>query len=120
MGYYSRARGEINFSPELPRYATRGNEIIVKYVNNADYDVFLDPDWCTITAPEDSFKAYWIVDNLKELVAAILKVNPDTTFSGYIEIEGEGDGSGEPDLWRLRIKDGKVEEVRPKLVWPED
>ncbi len=119
MGYYSHARGEITFSPELPRYAARGNEIIVKYING-DYDVFLDTEWSTISGPEDEFKAYWIVDNLKELIAAILAVNPTTRFEGYIEIEGEGDGSGEPDIWRLRVKDGKVEEVRPTLVWPED
>lgn len=119
MGYYSHTRGEITFSPELPKHAVLGNEVIVKYANG-DYDVFLDADWSTISGPEDSFKAYWIVDNLKELVAAILRVNPDTVFTGHIEIEGEGDGSGEPDIWRLRVKDGKVEEVRPKLVWPED
>lgn len=119
MGYYSHSRGEITFSPELPRYAVLGNEVIVKYING-DYDVFLHAEWSTISGLEDSFKAYWITDHLKELVEAILKVNPATTFSGYIEIEGEGDGSGEPDIWRLRVKDGKVEEIRPKLVWPED
>lgn len=119
MGYYSSARGEILFSPELPRYAVRGNQVIYNYLNG-DYDVFLDAEWSIIHGPEDQFKAYWIKANLKELVDEILKINPTTEFKGYLELEGEGDGSGEPDIWRLRVKDGKVEEVRPKLVWPED
>jgi hypothetical protein len=119
MGYYSTAKGEITFSPELPQYAIKGNAIIFKYIE-ADYDIELDAGWRTISVPnEDSFKAYWIKDNLVELVNAILHVNPETTFEGYIEIEGEGDGSGDPDLWRLRVKDGRVEEVRPKIVWPD-
>jgi hypothetical protein len=118
MGYYSRARGEISFNPELPRYAVRGNPIIYKYLEGED--IVLDAEFSTIVAPEDSFKAYWIKDNLTELVAEILRVNPDTLFEDFIEIEGEGDGSGEPDLWRLKVKDGKVVEVRPTMVWPED
>jgi hypothetical protein len=119
MGYYSIARNEIVFSPDLPLYASKGNATIFKYIDG-DYDINLDPEWSSITAPEDSFKAYHTKENLTELVNEILKVNPHTRFAGYIEIEGEGDGSGEPDLWRLRVKNGKVEEIRPKLVWPED
>lgn len=118
MGYYSVAREGITFSPELPRYAVKGNATIYKYLEGDD--IYLDAEDSTILGPDDSFKAYWIVDNLKELVAEILKINPNTAFQGYLEIEGEGDGSGEPDLWRLKVKDGKVVEVRPKLVWPED
>jgi hypothetical protein len=115
MGYYSTARGEITFSPELPRYATRGVEAIHKFMDNAEYDVILDPEWSTITPPEDSFKAYWIKEQLTELVAEILKINPDTRFEGYFEIDGEESG----DLWRLRVRDGKVEQVEPKIVWPD-
>jgi hypothetical protein len=118
MGYYSRARAEITYTPELPRYAVRGNPLIYKYLEGDD--ITLDAEWNTITAPEDEFKAYWIKDNLTELVAEILRVNPDTTFEGFIEIEGEGDGSGDPDVWRLKVKNGTVVEVRPKIVWPED
>lgn len=116
MGYYSKATGEITYSPELPRYAVRGVEVIQKYLNASDYDLSLDPEWSTITPPEDSFKAYWIKNNLIELVDTILKINPSTTFEGYIELQGEGDG--DVDLWRLRVKDGKVEEIRPEIVWP--
>lgn len=119
MGYISTARGYITFSPELPRYAVRGVEVIQKYVNSSYYDLNLDAEFSTISPPEDSFKAYWIKENLEELVAAIIKVNGNTIFEGFIEIEGEGDGSGEPDLWRMYVKDGIVVEVRPKLVWPE-
>lgn len=118
MGYYSTCRYEITYRPELPRYAVQGNTIIYKYLEGDD--IVLDAEWNTISGPEDEFKAYWIKDNLTELVAEILKVNPDTTFEGFIEIEGEGDGAGDIDLWRLQVKDGKVVEVKPKIVWPED
>jgi len=119
MGYYSTLRGEIRFEPELPRYAVKGNEVIYKFIES-DYDIALDTEWSTISGPEDQFKAYYTKDNLIQLVNEILKINPHTTFSGFLQIEGEGDGSGEPDLWRLRVKDNKVQEIRPKLVWPED
>ena len=119
MGYRSVARNEITFYPELPRCAQLGNGIIYKY-RQQDLSILIDTESSTISPPEDDFKAYWIVDELKELVTEILKINPETNFTGYIEIEGEGDGSGEPDLWRLRVRHGKVEEVRPTLVWPED
>lgn len=118
MGYYSTAKGEITFSPELPRYAVKGNAVIYKYLEGDD--IYLDAEWSTITAPEDSFKAYWIKDNLIELVNAILKINPDTSFNGYLEIQGEGDGVGDIDLFRLKVKYGTVVEITPKLVWPED
>lgn len=117
MGYNSRAKGEITFSPELPRYAVRGNAVIYKYLEGDD--ISLDPEWSIISPPEDSFKAYWIKDNLVELVAEILKINPDTTFAGYLEIQGEGDGIGDIDLWRLKVKDGRVVEVEAKVVWPD-
>lgn len=118
MGYYSRAEGSIVFAPGLPRYALRGNEVIYKYLNG-EYDLFLDGESNEITSAEGEFKAYWIVENLKELVAEILKITPSTIFAGYIQLKGEGDGTDDPDIWRLRVKDGKVEEVRPKLVWPD-
>lgn len=118
MGYYSTARGEITFSPELDRYTARGNAVIYKYLESDD--IYLNVEWSTITAPEDTFKAYWIKDNLQELVDAILKIEPDTEFKGYLEIQGEGDGTGDIDLWRLKVKDGRVVEVTPKLVWPDD
>jgi hypothetical protein len=119
VGYYSTASGEITFSPELPRYAVRGNEIIHKYTNGED-DITLDAEWSNILPPEDTFKAYWIKENLIELVAEIFKINADTKFQGYIEIHGEGDGVGDIDLWRLYVKNNQVVESRPKLVWPED
>lgn len=115
MGYYSTATGEITYSPSMPLYA-KGISNIYKYVDNHEYSITLTFDWNTISPPEDSFKAYWIQEELTELVAEILKVNPETVFSGYFELDGEESG----DLWRLRVKDGKVEIVKPKIVWPED
>jgi hypothetical protein len=56
----------------------------------------------------------------KELVAEILKINPDTVFEGYIQIVGEGDGAENVDMWRLKVCNNEVREIHPKLVWPED
>lgn len=113
MGYYSTASGEITYSPELPLYV-RGIQTIFKYLE-WEYSIKLDLDWNIIMPPEDTFKAYWIEKELRELVAEILKINSATKFEGYFEIAGEESG----DLWRLRVKDGKVETIKPKIVWPD-
>lgn len=119
MGYISKAKGEIKYSPALSEQSIFSNEIISKYLHS-DYDITVDTDWNSIYCSyDDGFKAYCIVENLTELVSAILQENPSTTFSGYLEIHGEGDGFGDIDLWRLAVKDGKVVEIRPELVWPD-
>jgi hypothetical protein len=122
MGYRSRVRGEITYSPALDPAVVAGNETIAKYTDTTqDWDIFLDTGWNSITVPcEDEFKAYWLVSNLTELVTAMLAENPKLTFSGYLEIQGEGDGVGDIDLWRLAVRDNEVKEIFPELVWPED
>lgn len=122
MGYYSRVQGSIEVFPGISISEALSNTAIAKFLKHSDHDSsiqlvessgdFLD----TIECPfEDEFKAYWLERELKELVQAL----GDRTYSGYLEIQGEGDGIGDIDLWRLYVKDGKVEEVKPKLVWPE-
>lgn len=69
----------------------------------------------TAIAPihEDYYKAYDIDDHINEVVDAFGK---DRTFTGYLEGEGEEPG----DLWRLYIRNGAAERVRPQIVWPDD
>jgi hypothetical protein len=121
MGYYSIATGGIIVTPAIPYdegcdtdFATAGyhGDSTLEFVDFNDYDEIttIAPRW------EDEFKAYRIVDELQTIVNSW----PDHKYEGYIEIQGEGDGVGDIDLWRLRVKDGKVEEVKPTLVWPED
>ncbi len=129
MGYYSVVRGSISFTPSITYAEVKNSGYVITEArqNYVQKDLMLEsfgPDsepedeiYVILPASEDSYKAYDIVDNLKELVNLL---GPDRQYKGYFEITGEGYDPGEPDLWRLRVKDGKVEEVHPKLVWPED
>lgn len=127
MGYYSTARGEITFTPGIGLNEANENEVLRAFLEGTDYDLqlvsstdytVLDTIYCPI---EDEFKAYWIVENLNKIVTALASDDaPVRTWAGYIEIHGEGDGTGDIDLWRLRVKNGTVEEIRPELVWPSD
>lgn len=34
--------------------------------------------------------------------------------------EGESNGSGDPDVWRLKVLGRRAIEFRPTLVWPNE
>jgi hypothetical protein len=125
MGYYSVITKYIGFTPGisvkdikklgLDKHINPDADTYLvfngfEYAESDDYLDVLSPRW------EDSIKVYTLVPELQALVAAL----GDRVYSGYLQIEGEGRGNGEPDIWRLKVKDGKVVEVQPKLVWPED
>ena len=127
MGYYSTVRGQITVSPAINVGELRSNPSLRPYIDmDADtiliFEGFdegvLDSEFVdTISARwEGQIKAYTLVEELTELVDTL----SNATYDGYLEIEGEGDGSGEPDLWRLRVRNGEVQETHPILVWPED
>jgi|SRR6188768_1342895 len=128
MGYYSVVTGSIIFSPPIRWAEVKDNAFTINEpgVNYVDKDVMLesfgvhseDDDLIDTIRPssEDSYKVYNIVTDLQELVDLLGK---DRTYYGFLSIEGEGYGDG-PDLWRLKVKGGKVVEVRPKIVWLED
>lgn len=118
MGYYSTVHGEISYTPGLLEDELQ-DPIIQRYLKY-DKDVTLNNDWHTIEcSTDDQFKAYCLEEDLKELVAKLVELNPEITFTGYLEVQGEGRGPGNVDLWRLQVKNGKVVEVKPTLVWPE-
>lgn len=124
MGYYSTVRGQIYFDPAISQEDASRNEVIAKFLyNSGSYtDIELRAPRGSLldaieSSYEDEFKAYSLVNELKELVDAL---GPDRTYFGYLEIQGEGDGAGDIDLWRLKVKDGKVVDIKPQLVWPED
>lgn len=121
MGYRSAARGEITVEPAIPFDEAHESKFGVQGYNGEtslmfeDWDIYDDfiniiPRW------EDEFKAYWIEAELREIVQ---KWGEGRTFKGYIEIQGEGDGVGSLDLWRLMVKDGTVVTVKAEIVWPE-
>lgn len=120
MGYRSAAKGSIEMSPAIDfaeaaasKFGDQDGDTSIMFQDWNVYDdtMFIIPRW------DDEFKAYWIVDELIEIVE---KWGEGRTFSGFIEIQGEGHEIGSIDLWRLRVKDGTVEQVVPKLTWPED
>jgi len=121
MGYRSTAKGEIIVTPPIPydhavdsEFAIQGysanSSLMFENFNAYDAKTYIVPRW------EDEFKAYWIVDELRRIVETW---GEGRTFEGYIEIQGEGDGIGSLDLWRLMVKDGKVVTVNAEISWPE-
>ncbi len=129
MGYYSVVKGSITFNPPITYAEVRNSGFVITEArqNYVAKDIMLDsfgpnsePEdeiYIILPASEDSYKVYDIVDDLKELVNIL---GQDREYQGHFEITGEGYDSSKPDIWRLRVKDGKVEKVHPKLVWPED
>ena len=125
MGYYSTIKGSITFEPGIT--LAEAKESLLEQHVNSDKDTYLilegfedasKDELLNVISPrwEESIKVYTLIPELKELVKSL----PDRTYRGYLLIEGEGYGDGQPDLWRLKVKDGKVFEVFPELIWPED
>lgn len=128
MSYNSRVEGSIIFKPSVTFGEVKNSRFVINDPgqNYVDAEIELEtfgPDsedddevWRIKPYSEDPYRAYGIISDLTELVDFL----GPRQYIGYLEITGEGYVPGEPDIWRLRVRDGKVEEVRPKLVWPED
>jgi hypothetical protein len=125
MGYYSTIKGSLKISPPISlediHAAGLGKHIdsdADTYLVFEDFEDALPGEYLdTISSRwEESLKVYTLIPELKAMVAALA----DRVYDGYLLVEGEGYGEGEPDIWRLRVRDNQVEEVFPKLVWPED
>lgn len=125
MGYYSTIKGSLKISPPISvediHAVGLGNHIdddADTYLVFEDFEDALPGEYLdTISARwEESIKIYTLIPELEAIVAAL----GDRVYARYLLIEGEGYGDGQPDIWRLRVRNNKVEEVFPKLVWPED
>jgi hypothetical protein len=136
MGYLSRVTGNIEIKPVVSHkdmlklieagLAKQPNEKY--YSGSADVCVeyYLDTEdteegrliryqgWNIEPTSEDRYKAYSLVEDVQKIVD--LLGTEKYRYLGFLEINGEEDG----DLWRVRIKDGKVKEIKPEIVWPED
>ena len=55
------------------------------------------------------------VYDLDQDVQAIIDAHPGHTFDGVMVVRGEQS----PDIWRVRIIDGRAVEERPRIVWPD-
>lgn len=123
MGYRSWAEGSINVYPPIPRSLISDSSFAVEGwqgCTSLTFAGFCDAG-ATEIAPRwsDKFKAYYIEDELKQIVE---QWGEGRTFTGYIEIRGEGDGDGVGylDLWRLYVNSrNEVKTVQAKVVWPD-
>jgi hypothetical protein len=136
MGYTSKVSGNIEIKPVVPhkdvlklieaglakrpdeKYYSGISDVFVDYYKNredTDDGVLIKYEaWNIEPASEDRYKAYSIVEDLQKIVD--LLGTEKYRYLGFFEIRGEDDD----DLWRLKVKDGKVMEIKPKIVWPED
>lgn len=131
MGYYTRVTEEIVIvppipwedikdSPFLPDNAGRSNDyrdvkfrIVEEAVDTPEGRLYKRSAAAVEPAWEDSFKAYYIVEHLQELVDAY----PNHQFTGFLYGEGEEND----DIWRLLVnKDRRAVQIKPRMVWPDD
>jgi hypothetical protein len=55
--------------------------------------------------------------NLNGDIMEIVDEFPDRQYSGYLECWSPDDRG---DTWRVIVRDGMVEEIRPTLTWPDE
>lgn len=125
MGYTSTCEGEIKISPPLNHQELKALpdleepygaeiELVIEESEEETSGGTLITRKATAIRPRDegeNWKRYYTTDQLK----AIVEAYPHHVFTGYFEFLGE-DG----DRWRTVIKNGKViDDVKPKLEWPE-
>jgi len=128
MGYLSRVSGRIVFSPAITYAEVKDSGFVINEPNQnyVDKDVQLE-SFGDVAYPEDEidsilpstddpYKAYTLIEDLQALVDLL---GPKRQYTGFLHIIGEGHDSNVPDIWRLRVKDGKVEVIEPQLVWPD-
>lgn len=135
MGYETNLTGEIEITPHIPWKYVRESvflpENAVKGVRLNQRDVMFriaehieDTDdgtliWKSAVALVPTHRNY--AGSITKHVQEVVDAFPEYDFSeGRIDAEGEGDGSGEPDVWRLKVVDRVATEFRPKLIWPEE
>ncbi|WP_432051761.1 DUF6205 family protein [Streptomyces xiamenensis] len=124
MGYNTRITGEIKISPPLtnreiagsaflPGTTDRDVRLVVEEVTVETDDgtlirrtaTALEPSW------EEPYKAYHLMEHITEAMTTW----PGHEFSGHLECSGEDAG----DLWRVVVRDGRVERIEPRIVWPD-
>ncbi|MGW0577317.1 DUF6205 family protein [Streptomyces sp. NPDC002920] len=128
MGYYTRVTGEIRIEPPLTWQEFKDspfNPHSTEYDDSLDAKLLIheetvdtdDGPLLRRTAPElvaahtDSYKAYRLVEDVQKAIDTFT----GHTFSGRLECKGE-DGA----LWRVIVRDGRAQQVEPRIVWPDE
>lgn len=128
MGYTSYIAGEITIHPPIPWGDLQGSAF-VRTPDNKEWDRLT---WLRLV--EDTVQTHdgtlirkqaiairpseadeLRVRNLDREVQAIIDAHPGHTFDGVLLVTGEES----PDIWRVRIVDGRAVEERPRIVWPD-
>lgn len=123
MGYYTSVHGELTIEPPLawnefrdsPFAVPRKHEIwlAVEEESKQTTEGVLTVKRATrVVTWDESFKAYEFDGQLQKLVDAF----PGHTFAGLFEGEGEEND----DMWRVRVRNGNVERIKPRIVWPDE
>ena len=135
MGYETKLSGEIEIHPHIPWKYVResvflpenavkgarlhGRDIMFRIAEHTDETDDGTLTWKSAVALVPTHRGYagGIIKHVQEVVDAF----PEFDFSeGRIDAEGEGDGSGEPDIWRVKVINRVARQFRPKLIWPEE
>jgi hypothetical protein len=66
-----------------------------------------------IVSGDDSFSHWELTPEVQEIVDSF----PGHSWGGYLECFNSDDGG---ETWRLYVREGRVKEIRPKIVWPDD
>lgn len=125
MGYYTRYDGEISIDPPLTwaeirnsAWAPGGNSRW--NVKLAITEEAIDTDEGPLTRRTSAGLVPLVEDGYKgDIVAhvqAAIDAFPGHAFSGRFDCEGEDSG----DIWRLVVRNGRAEKVKPRIVWPDE
>lgn len=128
MGYRTRVTGELDIVPPLTYPELKNNRWYYDGGEANYYELRINTIETPVDTPEgpllkivgvsasygqdaEPFKAYSMESNLQDLADSLPK---GTKLTGYLERMGE-DGQQS----RVYVRDGKVETVVPKIVWPD-
>jgi hypothetical protein len=128
MGYTSHIAGEITIHPPIP-WGELQSSVFIRTPERNEWDRLtwlrlvedtVETDDGTLVrkqaiAIRPSEADELRVRNLDGEVQAIIDAHPGHTFDGVMVVTGEQS----PDIWRVRIVDGRAVEERPRIVWPD-
>lgn len=112
--------GDVSGSPYLPERVNRdGNWREIQYVGEMT-ERWTDDDQIitrVVTGiepvnPGEPMKRYDLLIQVQD----VIDHHPGHTFAGHFEMHGEEAG----DIARIVVRDGRAENIRPTLVWPDD
>lgn len=131
MGYTSTCEGEIIISPPITAKELRAHAELLEsheYARGRPRDAYIavqeeifptDDGELTkksgLSIVVNSEDESWTRYNLEASIQEIVHAFPDRQYTGRITCLGE-DG----DQWAFIVREGKVKEIRPQIVWPEE